>query len=189
MNAAKTTTKSRLFLAIFFSFLAVVGSASISFGDFLFAPNPGVARGSAYNAENFADVLGAWSRKNGHVPGTFRSWYLRGSVSDPYWRQLSRADKTYYEIGQKTLAGDRFKHFANLDPVARGRALVAEDGWFRALVIPEGRGWALGLGETLNTGPTPLVRYAAPRLRLGGGLGGAGATRYYFWPWSEDGSE
>ena len=68
--------------------------------------------GSAYNAKNFGDVLGAWSRKNGHVPGTFRSWYLRGSVSDPHWRQLSLADKTYYEIGQKTLAGGRFKQLA-----------------------------------------------------------------------------
>ena len=117
--------------------------------------------------------------------GRLRDWWMRGSEADAYWRQLPLRNKVYYEVGQKTLSGRRFQRFVDLDPVSRGRALVGEQGWFRALVIPEGRGWTLGVGATFRTGPTPLVRYAVPRIAVVGGAVGAGGLIYYLWPRSD----
>ena len=62
-----------------------------------------------------------------------------------------------YEIGQKTLLDEKWgKYSKYLDPVTRGRAIVENEGWIRA-VLPEGYGWWLGIGKTLHTGPTPSV--------------------------------
>ena len=108
-----------------------------------------------------------------------KNWWHRGSKNDAYWRSLSLKDKAYYEIGQKTLSDSTFARLGNLDPVARGRVLVAEQGWFRAMV-PESPGLVLGAGRTLGTGPTPLVRWFAPRAAIGGGVA-YGGWRIYSW--------
>ncbi len=80
--------------------------------------------------------------------------------------------KLLYEIGQKTLSDAKFLQYSRIfDPIERGRALVANEGWLRA-ILPEGRGWILGIGKTFQEGPTP-----------GGwlGLGSLGAgSAYYF---------
>lgn len=94
---------------------------------------------------------------------TIAGWYMSGSEADMAWRALSFSEKVFYEIGQKTLSREMFAKFASLDPVSRGRALVATQGWIRAL-LPAGKGYALGAGATFTTGPTPLVRYILPRI-------------------------
>jgi RHS repeat-associated protein len=57
----------------------------------------------------------------------------------------------YYEIGQKTLV---IAPEAGISAIERGRELVSDVGWLRAL-RPEGAGWRLGIGKTFGTGPTP----------------------------------
>ena len=107
-------------------------------------------------------------------PGRLRQlkdWWYKGAENDAYWRGLSPKDKVFYEIGQKTLPAGQFEKFANLTPLERGRALVAESGWWGAL-RPTGTGWRLGAGTTLNTGPTPLVRWFTPRAAGAGAVGG-----------------
>ena len=54
MNFTKQTTNNRLFLAILFSFLAVVGSGSVAVGDFVVAPN---SAGIFDDAAGFADEI------------------------------------------------------------------------------------------------------------------------------------
>jgi RHS repeat-associated protein len=88
-------------------------------------------------------------------------WWKRGSEIDDYWRSLSLMDKIMYEIGEKTLASAKYAEYANLDRVSRGRKIIEDSGWFRA-VCPEGTGWRLGAGTTLGTGPTPSVRWLVP---------------------------
>jgi hypothetical protein len=77
------------------------------------------------------------------------------------------------------MASSTFSKYANLDTVARGKAIVEDLGWLRAL-RPEASGWRLGAGTTLSTGPTPLVRWFAPRAGLAGGAAGGG---YLLWNW------
>jgi hypothetical protein len=100
------------------------------------------------------------------------SWWYRGAENDAVWRSLSLKDKLLYEIGQKTTSSSRFSSLADLDAVARGKAMVADLGWVKALK-PEGAGWALGVGATLSTGPTPLVRWFVPRAGIAGAAAGA----------------
>ena len=64
-------------------------------------------------------------------------------------------DVTFYEIGQKTLRDEVYAKCAAMDPIERGEWLVEQFGWGKAL-LPQGRGWVLGAGKTLHTGPTPL---------------------------------
>jgi hypothetical protein len=52
VNFTKTTTSNRLFLAILFSFLTVVGSGSVAHGDLLVAPNS--VAGVLDDSANFA---------------------------------------------------------------------------------------------------------------------------------------
>jgi RHS repeat-associated protein len=62
----------------------------------------------------------------------------------------------YYEVGQKTFAGEIPSAFAAIaNPVDRGAQIVADLGW-RAALQPEGTGWMLGIGKTFSTDPTPL---------------------------------
>jgi RHS repeat-associated protein len=109
--------------------------------------------------------------------GGLVGWWNKGSEADAAWRALPIKDKVFYEIGQKTLPASQWKDYAHLDAVARGRALVQDKGWVGAL-IPQGSGWSLGVGSTLSTGPTPLVRWAAPRVVGAGAAAGAGYYLY-----------
>jgi RHS repeat-associated protein len=71
----------------------------------------------------------------------------------------------YYEIGQKTMSDAAYAEDAvdatdagyadYLNPVDRGAAIVADQGWINAL-LPQSSGWYLGLGSTFTTDPTPL---------------------------------
>ncbi len=56
-----------------------------------------------------------------------------------------------YEIGQKTLS---MVPEAGIGAIERGCQIVKDVGRIKA-VLPEGRGWALGIGKTFLTGPTP----------------------------------
>ena len=106
---------------------------------------------------------------------SFAAWWYRGAENDAAWRALSFQDKVFYEIGQKTLSTAEYGNYANFSAVERGRKLVQDLGWRNALK-PQGAGWRLGVGETFNTGPTPLIRYVAPRAA---GAAAAGGTTYY----------
>jgi RHS repeat-associated protein len=107
-----------------------------------------------------------------------KNWWNRGAENDGAWRALPLKDKVFYEIGQKSLPREVWPGYANLDPVARGRALVQDNGWLGALK-PQAAGWRLGAGETLHTGPTPLVRWAIPRAAGAGAAGSGGYYLYY----------
>jgi len=63
----------------------------------------------------------------------------------------------YYEIGQKTMSADANTFYSLLwqNPVDRGAAIVADQGWFNALKSNQ-TGWILGVGQTFATDPTPL---------------------------------
>lgn len=78
-------------------------------------------------------------------------------------------DKLYYEIGQNTLPDAVYAEYTHLSAVERGRALVRDFGWDIAF-----RSDYAGLGSTLSTGPTPLIRWAAPRAAAAGAAAGAG---------------
>jgi len=106
-----------------------------------------------------------------------KNWWKTGAENDTAWRALPLKDKVYYEVGQKTLPDGVWQKYGNLDPVARGRALVQDQGWLGA-VKPQGAGWKLGAGETLHTGPTPLIRWAVPRAAGAGAVGGAAYYLY-----------
>ncbi len=71
--------------------------------------------------------------------------------------QQSIRNLAYYEIGQKTFNGSvvpaAYAKYA--DPIERGAAIVASEGWIGALT-PSASGAALGIGKTFGTGPTPL---------------------------------
>ena len=64
-------------------------------------------------------------------------------------------DAFLYEIGQKTLPDSIYALAKNMTPVERGRWLIDTYGLGRA-ILPQGRGWVLGVGKTFTTGPTPL---------------------------------
>jgi RHS repeat-associated protein len=130
---------------------------------------------------SFGFQLERVAAKSGGPLTRLKNWWNTGSEADGAWRALSLKDKAFYEIGQKTLPGKTFENYAALDPLARGRALVDDLGWGRA-IWPQGTGYRLGAGTTLHTGPTPLVRWAAPRAAGAGAAAGAG---YYFFG-SED---
>ena len=105
----------------------------------------------------------------GKLPGLNRvgNWFQRGAENDPAWAKLPARDKLFYEIGQKSLPNKQFEPFAHLGPVERGRAIVAQQGWLRALFPRSPKFIVPGEGGTLGTGPTPAFRWAAPRA-LGG---------------------
>ena len=114
-------------------------------------------------AEAAAKVAAEAAAKNQAKSGSkgLLDWWKRGSEIDDYWRSLSLMDKIMYEIGEKTLASAKYAEYANLDRVSRGRKIIEDSGWLRA-VCPEGTGWRLGAGTTLGTGPTPSVRWLVP---------------------------
>ena len=60
-----------------------------------------------------------------------------------------------YEVGQKTIPD--FAKYECLTPIARGRALIQDKGWFKAIFVPEGN--FLPGGPTFSTGPTPGFRW------------------------------
>jgi RHS repeat-associated protein len=91
---------------------------------------------SAFAGTQQAAGVNPWTGSGANLPSTFM-----GSV--------------YYEIGQKTLPDDVYGNYSDIsDPVARGQAIVAGQGWLNAL-WPSGNGLALGIGKTFSTGPTP----------------------------------
>ena len=62
----------------------------------------------------------------------------------------------YYDIGQKTLSPSNFDNFGKIaDPVERGMAIVAKQGWPRAL-LPDTGGLSQ-FGKTIPKGLTPLA--------------------------------
>jgi len=158
----------------------------------LFAPEPDWVRrtnrflGETTTGLALGEVVASYGAAQGTVGpattatkgplGKTTEWWYRGVENDPAWRALPLKDKVYYEIGQKTLPSSELAPYVGLDPVARGRALVESKGWVRAL-LPQGSGFRLGIGETFNSGPTPLVRWAVPRAT---GAGAAGGATYYF---------
>ena len=119
------------------------------------------------------------AKGSGSSVTNLKNWWNAGAENDMAWRALPLKDKVFYEVGQKTLPNGVWQKYANLDPVARGRNLVQDKGWLGAL-RPQGAGWKLGAGETLQTGPTPLVRWAVPRA-AGTGTGAVGGTGYYLY--------
>lgn len=97
-----------------------------------------------------------------------RTWYFAGAEADAAWLELTFKDKLLYEIGQKTTSV--FSRYAEMTPVQRGAAIVADNGWAKAL-MPEAAGVRLGLGETFSTGPTPAFRWLFPKVVGGAGIG------------------
>lgn len=90
-----------------------------------------------------------------------RSWWLRGAEGDEAWRASSASEKFFYEIGQKTLTDANWARFGHItDPVERGRAMWEAQGIVRA-TVNEGHGIVWGAGKTLDTGPTPGLRWLA----------------------------
>ena len=160
--------------------LQLVGTATTFAGGVTrFSSAPRVPGSPPINAVNpeLANRLAAFkAAKGGGSLTRLRNWWNIGSEADGAWRALPLKDKAFYEIGQKTLPGKTFENYAVLDPVARGRALVNDQGWEHA-IWPQGTGYKLGFGTTLTTGPTPLVRWAGPRAA---GAGAAAEAGYYF---------
>ena len=128
------------------------------------------------NSDFWQSSLAAKTGSGGPLTN-LKNWWNAGAENDAAWRALPLKDKVFYEVGQKTLPDGVWQKYANLDPVARGRALVQDQGWLGALK-PQGGGWKLGAGETLHTGPTPLIRWAVPRAAGAGAVGGAGCYLY-----------
>ena len=79
-------------------------------------------------------------------------------------------DALLYEIGQKTLPDSIYNMVKDMHPIERGRWLIGIYGLWRAL-LPQGRGWVLGIGKTFTTGPTPLGWIGAIGLGAGGMAG------------------
>jgi hypothetical protein len=112
-----------------------------------------------------------------------RDWYQAGAENDPAWAKLSAKDKWLYEIGQKTLPSGQWEPLAGLSPVERGRAIVGDQGWFRASLPRSAKFMVPGEAGTLSTGPTPMFRQWMPRF-LGMTSGAVG--RHGFLPeWEE----
>jgi hypothetical protein len=137
------------------------------------APEAGLPSG-IFNPESPAPPL-ANAEVSGDSLSSLKEWWNRGSESDAAWRDLSLKEKYYYEVGQKTLPKGEFEKYQDMDPVQRGSMLIEEKGHLGAL-LPNGAGWRLGAGQTLQTGPTPLVRWLTPRAVCAGAA--AGATYY-----------
>jgi RHS repeat-associated protein len=83
----------------------------------------------------------------------------------------------YYEIGQKTLpTADYLANYAEIaNPVDRGAQIVADQGWLNALT-PQSSGWALGLGKTFGTDPTPLGWFGVAGVGAASQAGQLGST-------------
>ena len=120
-------------------------------------------------------VVGGTFYAAGNLPGLSRvkDWWGRGAENDAAWAKLSAKDKWLYEIGQKTLPKCQWEPLANLSPVERGRAIVDQRGWLRALFPQSGGFMNPGAGGTLSTGPTPMFRQWMPRI-LGATSGAMG---------------
>lgn len=110
------------------------------------------------------------------VVTSLKRWWYTGAENDAAWRALSAKDKLYYEIGQNTLTDAEFQALAQLSPVARGRILVQQRGWFGASFGSSYR----TLPRTMGTGPTPAARYFLPRAAIGAGAAAGGAAAYYY---------
>jgi len=90
-------------------------------------------------------------------PLSLLQWWNSGIDTKVPW-----GFRLLYEIGQKTLSPDEFAKYGSYTfAIDRGRALVNDKGWLRAL-WPSSTGFMksgdLTKGNTLSTGPTPLGR-------------------------------
>lgn len=132
-------------------------------------------------------VVGGTFHAAGNLPGLsrVRDWWRIGAEGDAEWAKLSARDKWFYEIGQKTLPSGQWEPLAGLSPVERGREIVAQQGWLRALLPRSGGFMVPGQAGTLSTGPTPMFRAWMPRL-FGAAAGATG--RHAFLPDWEDSS-
>jgi hypothetical protein len=97
--------------------------------------------------------------QNGATQSTLRGlsrWWSTGSENDAAWRALSWRDKLNYEVGQNTTSATTYQQFSGLNPVERGQALFSDQG-ISAIFSNYAN-----LLSTMQTGPTPGVRWAAP---------------------------
>jgi hypothetical protein len=146
----------------------------------------------AYNAisQGVADTWNSGLQGQGRIVGNAliaAGTVAAGSASAVRVGQISETlsaaatDASYaqklllYEVGQKTLpTADYLSTYAKIaNPVDRGAAIVADQGWFNALK-PQGAGWRLGLGETFTTDPTPLGWAGVAGLGVTSGAGQLG---------------
>lgn len=88
--------------------------------------------------------------------GTVRLAGISDTLADAATDASYAQKLVYYEIGQKTMGDASFLDYADIvNPVDRGAQIVADQGWVNAL-MPQSSGWALGIGKTFATDPTPL---------------------------------
>jgi hypothetical protein len=143
----------------------------------LFFGSTGVMGGyGAYQSFQEGNYLGASFRTGltavsviGAVrPGVF----IKGSENDFIYDRLPLSEKYYYGIGQKTYKSLRVMDDMGYNlgqdvpsAVARGRQIVANEGWVRA-VVP--RTYSLGYRQdTFRTGTTALGRFGMVQLSVG----------------------
>jgi hypothetical protein len=94
------------------------------------------------------------------------NWWYRGAEADAAWRASSLETKWYYELGQKTVPDSQFtSELEHMDAVSRGRTLGG---------LTQFQGYT-NLGKTMGTGPTPAIRYVAPRSAIIGGTAAEGS--------------
>lgn len=87
--------------------------------------------------------------------GERTTWFQRGIEHDAKYASLNWRDKIFYEIGHKALPTYIYRQYAHiLDPVARGRAIAQDYGFFHGLL----RVYPWHVTTLLKTGPTSSVR-------------------------------
>lgn len=110
LNFSKNTTNVRLFVVILFSFLAVVGSGSVAWGDFVVAPSRGagffddLATSATRNADSTKLVLGKWSttgQSYQNVAAHLKATYFKLDN----WRELEKtlSGKELWKINEAFL--------------------------------------------------------------------------------------
>jgi len=128
----------------------------------------GMSRNTANLVDAGISVAGSIGAGLGTTVIRAQSALSSEAVNAPLWRQV-----LYHEIGQKTLPDDASTFYSTwfANPVDRGAAIVADQGWSQAL-RPQNAGWTLGIGKTFATGPTPLGWGGSAALFIGGATAG-----------------
>jgi len=109
-----------------------------------------------------------------------QAWWSKGAEKDPEFKRLSFLEKWYSEIGNKALPNDIHAQYSHIaDPVARGRAIAADYGFFfSTLRVYPAQVWRL-----MSTGPTAGGRMLGelPWGPVCRELPRAGTLGYYIW--------
>jgi RHS repeat-associated protein len=74
----------------------------------------------------------------------FKDWLRSGIENDGMWKNTTLREKFFYELGQKTFKGDKYKKYEQFtNPIERGRKIFEDHPWAWATVAHDLKAWKI----------------------------------------------